>query len=164
MKKVNNTNKKAPSCDWKSSLKNTAEKNKDRIFRHKGNFKWSGVKRERYKQTDSGQGGKNWSEISRDMLIGNHGETTKFHLRYFEIKPNGYSSLEKHKHEHVVICIKGKGNIRMGKKLYILNYLDTAYVAPNTVHQLTNPYNKPFGFFCIVNSKRDKPKAVINNM
>lgn len=159
MKKTKKKEAMLLSCDWKAAESQKSIINKDRIFRYKGNFKWNGIKTERYKQTDSGQETKNWSEILRNVLIGNHGETTKFHLRYFEIKPNGYSSLEKHKHEHVVICIRGKGKIRMGKKFYILNYLDTSYVAPNTVHQLINPYDEPFGFFCIVNAKRDKPKT-----
>lgn len=160
MKKTKEKDAMLLSCDWKTAENKKSTISKDRIFRHKGNFRWRGIKIQRYKQTYSDKAGKDWSEILRSELIGNHGETTRFHLRYFEIKPNGYSSLERHKHEHVVICIRGKGKIRMGKKLYVLNYLDTAYVASNTVHQLTNPYDEPFGFFCIVNSQRDKPKLV----
>ncbi|OGW25141.1 MAG: hypothetical protein A2X55_11690 [Nitrospirae bacterium GWB2_47_37] len=168
MKKIKKTRQhpspsNAPSCDWKApqSLElrvksSESIKNKNRILRHKENFKWSGVKTEKYKKQDGG-----WSAISRNILVGNHGETAKFNLRYFEIEPGGYSSLERHKHEHVVVCIRGKGKIRMGKKSYDLNYLDTAYVAPDTAHQLINPYDEPFGFFCIVNAKRDKPKRVI---
>ncbi|MCL4455800.1 MAG: cupin domain-containing protein [Nitrospirae bacterium] len=149
----------APSCDWKSpkieQKSGRTEAQKSTIYKHKGGFTWSGVKTEKYKQKDG-----NWSAIVRNVLIGNHGETAKFHLRYFEITPGGCSSLERHKHEHVVICVRGKGKIRMGKKFYALNYLDTAYVAPDTVHQLTNPFDEPFGFFCIVNAKRDKPKSL----
>lgn len=146
-----------PSCDWKApdAQHSALNARQNKIYRHKSDFTWSGVKAEKYKQKDG-----NWSAIVRNVLIGNRGETAKFHLRYFEIAPNGYSSLERHKHEHVVICIRGKGKIRMGEKFYTLNYLDTAYVAPNTVHQLTNPFDEPFGFFCIVNAKRDKPKLV----
>ncbi|MEW6739475.1 MAG: cupin domain-containing protein [Nitrospirota bacterium] len=165
MKKANPSNTKkysehAPSCDWRSPQNKGARDDSNKIYRYKGNFRWSGVKTEKYKQKDGAQKDKNWSAISRNVLIGNQGETCKFHLRYFEIEPNGYSSLERHRHEHVVVCIRGKGKIRMGEKTYSLNYLDTAYVAPDTVHQLTNPYDEPFGFFCIVNAKRDKPKRV----
>lgn len=147
----------SPSCDWKSpdTRRTTHNAQCSKIYRHKGNFRWSGVKTEKYKQKDGG-----WLSIARNVLIGNQGETCKFHLRYFEIGPNGYSSLERHRHEHVVVCIRGKGKIRMGKKTYSLNYLDTAYVAPDAVHQLTNPYDEPFGFLCIVNAKRDMPKPV----
>jgi ribulose-bisphosphate carboxylase large chain len=152
----------APSCDWKApqSLELRVQsseliKNKDRIYRYKGNFRWSGVKTERYKQKNEG-----WSDIARNVLIGSHGETAKFHFRYFEIAPNGYSSLERHKHEHVVVCIRGNGKVLTGKKAHAIGYLDTVYIAPNTVHQLSNPYDEPFGFFCIVNARRDRPKEV----
>lgn len=151
---------KSSSCDWTGKSIEKKQENKNRIFRYKGSFRWSGIKTEKYKQKDSGQKDRNWSSIARNVLIGNSGETCKFHLRYFEIEPDGYSSLESHKHEHVVICIRGRGKIAMGNRSYSLNYLDTAYVAPNAVHQLTNPYDEPFGFFCIVNAKRDKPKQL----
>lgn len=152
------TDKKAPalSCDWKSSSSEKAGVNKNRVLRHKGNFSWSGTRTEKYKHYTS----EGWSAIARKVLIGSHSESSKFHLRYFEIAPNGYSSLEKHRHEHVVICIRGKGKVLIGKKSHVLGHLDTVYIAPDTVHQLSNPYDEPFGFFCIVNSKRDKPKPV----
>lgn len=143
------------SCDWASPTKEKQSVNKSTIYRHKGNFRWVGIKTEKYKQKNGG-----WASIIRNVLIGNNSETARFHLRYFEIQPNGYSSLEKHRHEHVVICIRGKGNITIGQKTHTVKYLDTVYIAPNTVHQLRNPYNEPFGFFCIVNAKRDKPKPI----
>ncbi len=168
-KETGRSHEYAHSCDWKSpqNKDRAAEQQSSRatvskIYRHKENFRWSGVKTEKYKQKEGGQKD-GWSAISRLVLTGSHGETSKFHLRYFEIAPKGYSSLERHRHEHVVICIRGKGKVRMGKRSYTLNYLDTAYIAPDTVHQLTNPYNEPFGFFCIVNAKRDKPKIVMRN-
>ncbi len=144
------------TCDWRPAA--TGEKkgvNESRIYRHKGACKWSGIKTERYKQKDGG-----WSDISRSVLIGNRGESAKFHLRYFEITAGGFSSMERHRHEHVVVCIKGKGRVVIGEKSHLIKHLDTVYIAPNTVHQLSNPYDEPFGFFCIVNAKRDKPKLV----
>ncbi|TAN44554.1 MAG: cupin domain-containing protein [Nitrospirae bacterium] len=146
----------APSCDWTAPSKPEAvTENKDRIHRYKGDGKWSGVKTEKYKNQNGG-----WASIVRNVLIGNCGESAKFHLRYFEIAPGGFSSLERHKHEHVVVCIRGKGKIQVGRKQYTLNFLDTAYIAPDTAHQLLNHYDNPFGFFCIVNAKRDRPKPV----
>lgn len=126
-----------------------------RIHRHRAEGRWSGVKTERYKP----QGG-SWSSIVRRVLVGNRGEAAKFHLRYFEIAPGGFSSLELHRHEHVVIGVRGTGKVRMGKKLYSLGVLDTVYIGPDTVHQLSNPSDEPFGFFCIVDARRDKPKLV----
>jgi ribulose-bisphosphate carboxylase large chain len=124
-------------------------------MRHSGTFRWSSVKTENYKDKDG-----TWSAITRHVLVGKKGETAKFHLRYFEIEPNGHSTLERHRHEHVVICVRGKGAITIGRKSHRIGYLDTVYVAPNTVHQLRNPHVEPFGFLCIVNAKRDRPKSV----
>ncbi len=143
------------SCDWKSPADKKHRDNKSKVIRYKEGFGWSSVKTDKYKE--DGQG---WSSVIRKVLIGNCGESAKFSLRYFEISANGYSSLEKHKHEHVVICIRGRGKVLIGKKTQKVGYLDTVYISPDTVHQLLNPYDEPFGFFCIVNAKRDKPKIV----
>jgi ribulose-bisphosphate carboxylase large chain len=129
--------------------------NKSKLYKHTGNFTWQGIKSERYKPK-----GGDWADIVRMVIIGNHQETAKFHLRYFEISPGGYSSLEKHRHEHVVICVRGKGKVLVGKKIHDMRFLDTLYIAPNISHQLRNPFDEPFGFFCMVNAKRDKPKIL----
>lgn len=155
MKKKEKQTTAPASCDWKPPAKKKAPENRDRIFRHRGNCEWSGIKPERYKLKDGG-----WSSIVRNVLIGSHGESTKFELRYFEIAPDGFSSLERHRHEHVVVCIRGKGKVMINRKSHDIGYLDTVYIAPNTAHQLTNPYDEPFGFLCIVNSKRDRPKLL----
>lgn len=131
--------------------------NPDRLYKHRGDHTWKGVKTEKYKPTGNG-----WADIVRRVIIGSHGESAGFHLRYFEISPGGYSSFEKHRHEHVVICIKGKGKALTGKKKHTLQFLDTLYIAPNTPHQLSNPFSEPFGFLCIVNAKRDRPKLLEN--
>lgn len=132
-----------------------AEERKSRLYRHRGDFTWTGIKTEKYKPK-----GGDWADIVRRVLIGNHGEAVRFHLRYFEISPGGYSSFEKHRHEHVVICVRGRGRVLTGKRRHTMNFLDTLYIASEEPHQLSNPYDEPFGFFCIVNAKRDKPKIL----
>lgn len=122
---------------------------KSKIIRFKNN-KWQGISEIPYKTI-----GKNWRLIKRFPLF--KSEHAKFEVRYFEINSGGTSSLEYHNHIHVVICIKGKGRIKLGNKTKILNYLDIAYIAPNEIHQLSNPYKEPFGFVCIVDAERDRP-------
>ncbi len=129
--------------------------NRSKLYKHKRDFTWQGINTEKYKPK-----GGDWADIVRRVIVGNKGETARFHLRYFEISPGGYSSLEKHKHEHAVICVRGKGKVLTGKKINTLNFLDTLYIAPDAPHQLRNPFDEPFGFFCIVNAKRDKPKIL----
>ncbi len=126
-----------------------------RLFKHRGDFTWQEVKIEEYKDETT-----DWSRVIRCVLIGRHNETTKFHVRYFEVSPGGYTSFEKHRHEHVVIGIRGKGIAICGKKKFELDFLDVLYIAPNIPHQLRNPFIEPFGFLCIVNAKRDRPKIL----
>ena len=143
------------TCEINGKKPAAKRSNKTVFYKHKGDFRWSGVKDRLYKDK-----GTEWSNIIRRVLIGGHGETAKFHVRYFEIVPNGNSSLELHRHEHVVICVKGKGVVLTGRKKRTMGFMDTVYISPNTVHQLSNPYQEPFGFFCIVNSRRDRPRVL----
>ena len=147
------------TCDWKTTpnlkSRKPSQENKSALYKHKDKFRWQGIKIERYKSIKG-----DWSDIVRQTLIGNHGEATKFHLRYFEIAPGGCSSFEKHRHEHVVVCVRGKGKALTGKKIHTMAFMDTIYIAPDTPHQLKNPFKGPFGFFCIVNAKRDKPNLL----
>jgi ribulose-bisphosphate carboxylase large chain len=142
------------SCELPSTT-GKKNSNRNRLYSFQGDFTWKGVKVQRYKAQ-----GDDWSEILRQVLIGSHGETTRFHLRYFEIKPKGYSSFETHKHEHVVIGIRGKGKVRLSRRSINIGFLDVLYITPFTPHRLYNPYDEPFGFFCIVNAKRDKPRPL----
>jgi quercetin dioxygenase-like cupin family protein len=133
-------------------------KPKTRISRFQDGYGWECVEREVYK---SGQEvGRDWQGIVRQVLVGKDGETTAFHLRYFEVAPGGYSSLEKHKHAHVVIAVRGHGRAILDATAYDLNPFDTVYVAPWTPHQFQAAGDEPFGFFCIVDSERDRPQSV----
>lgn len=153
------TNKKLPpSCDWEKKPQKGIRKislNKTRFSRYQGNYSWKGIRTEPYKHT-----GDEWVGIVRQTLLGNQGESAKFHLRYFEIAPDGCSSFEKHEHEHVIIGIRGQGICIAGRKKYKIGFLDMLYIKPNEPHQLKNPSVEPFGFFCIVNAKRDRPKRI----
>ncbi len=144
------------SCEYPLSVQKSKKENKTRLYRYRGDFRWRGIKVERYKT----YGERDWSEVIRQVIIGSHGESTRFHLRYFEISPKGYTSFERHKHEHVVVVIRGRGKVRVNNRTIEIGYLDTIYISPDTPHRLYNPYEEPFGFFCIVNARRDRPKPV----
>lgn len=120
-------------------------------------YSWTGIEKEPYRQ---GAAEGCFCGASRQTLIGAGGEGVKFHLRYFEIPPGGGSSLEKHTHEHAVIGARGKGRAVVGEKVYDIEMHDVLYVAPDVPHQLVNPYTEPFGFFCIVDAERDRPRPL----
>ena len=106
-----------------------------------------------------------WSKINRTELIGMRGESTHFHVRYFEIAPGGHSTFEHHVHEHVVIPLSGKGEAQVLGRMWDMKVGDVCYVAPREIHQFRNPAEntESFGFLCIVNSNRDRPVTVDPN-
>jgi quercetin dioxygenase-like cupin family protein len=115
--------------------------------------RWEGVPVADYKQPAA-----HWCGVTRMALIGETGESTAFHVRYFEIAPGGFSSLERHGHEHAVIVLRGRGEVQLGDRVHEVTFGDAVYVAPNEVHQLRNPSaTEPFGFLCIVDAQRDRP-------
>lgn len=122
------------------------------LKKFQGEYHWEGVAEQAYKRE-----GADWAKVIRRVIIGVKGENAPFHLRYFEIQAHGYSSLERHHHEHLVIGIRGKGRVRMGAECHELSFLDILYIPPHVPHQLMNEESEPFGFFCIVRAERDKP-------
>lgn len=118
-------------------------------------FRWAGVPATEYKQAADHHCG-----VTRVSLAGEQGETTAFHTRYFEIAPGGFSSFERHQHEHVVVVLRGRGTVRLGDRTHDVGFGDTVCVAPQEPHQFRNAGPEPFGFLCIVDAVRDRPVAV----
>ncbi len=123
-----------------------------RILRWQPGFRWEGAPVIAYKAA-----GEHWGGVARTPLVGEEGEQTAFHVRYFEIAPGGFSSLEHHRHEHVVIVVRGRGEVRLGGAVQQLGFGDVVYVAPHEVHQFRNPFEEPLGFLCVVDARRDTP-------
>jgi ribulose-bisphosphate carboxylase large chain len=126
--------------------------------RFRRGFRWDGVALEPYKLT--AHSGGEFCGASRQVIVGKRGERVRFHLRYFEIEPRGFTSLERHRHSHVVIGVRGLGRVRVGEGNYRLRPMDTIYIAPDRPHQLRAIGKEPFGFFCIVDARRDRPRPV----
>lgn len=120
-----------------------------------GPHAWEGVPLQDYKAAAAHHCG-----VLRSVLVGDLGEQTRFHVRYFEIAPGGFTTLEHHRHEHVVLVMRGAGRARLGETELDLVFGDLLYIAPHEVHQLTNPTAEPFGFLCMVDAERDSPVKV----
>lgn len=150
--------KNAPptSCDWtagKAGAGRSKRPIRARLYKHRPDYSWTGIRTERYKAPDG-----TWSGVLRRTLVGGRGERTKFHLRYFEVAPGGHTTFERHGHEHVVVGIRGRGECLVGKKTYEVGFMDTLYIPPDAPHRLENPHPEPFGFICVVDAERDKPR------
>jgi quercetin dioxygenase-like cupin family protein len=124
-----------------------------RVLRFRPEFRWEGVPEAEYKQSAD-----HWRGVTRFGLVGGTGESTRFHLRYFEIAPGGFSSYERHRHEHAVVILRGRGEVQLGEVVHAVSFGDTVYVAPNEPHQFRNPSGtEPLGFLCVVDAERDPP-------
>jgi quercetin dioxygenase-like cupin family protein len=136
------------SCEITRS---TGQGTGSRVMRF-ADHRWDGVPAAEYKAPAD-----HWCGITRMVLVGDRGESTGFALRYFEIAPGGFSSLESHAHEHAVVVLRGRGEVQLGDAVHDVGFGDAVYVAPHEVHQLRNRGTEPFGFLCIVDRERDTP-------
>jgi quercetin dioxygenase-like cupin family protein len=124
-----------------------------RVLRFGPGFRWEGVAVADYKDPAD-----HWCGIARMCLVGENGESTGFQLRYFEIAPGGFSSFERHAHEHAVVVLRGHGEVQLGEASQRIGFGDIVYVAPHEPHQFRNPStDEPFGFLCVVDTERDRP-------
>jgi|Deesub1362A_J573_1020465.scaffolds.fasta_scaffold01496_2 ribulose-bisphosphate carboxylase large chain len=130
---------------------------RSRLIRHKGGFRWKGTRELLYKPRAPHHKG-----VRRFPLVaGQEGlQGGCFHLRYFELCPGGYTSLEQHRHVHVIVALRGMGQAVVQGRRLELRPLDVLYIAPGESHRLQNPYQEPFGFLCIVDAQRDRPVLI----
>jgi quercetin dioxygenase-like cupin family protein len=114
-------------------------------------FRWEGIALSAYKP-----GGTHFAGITRQLLF-DGGDGLSCQLRYFELEPGGYSSLERHRHEHAIMVIRGTGRALVGDRILELGTHDLVRVPPMTWHQF-RAGDEPFGFLCLVDCGRDTPE------
>ena len=122
------------------------------LHRKANAYRWEGVNTVPYKQDDRAL----FKSITRQVLFADpqlHAE-----LRYFEIEPGGYSTLERHEHMHAVLILRGHGHCLVGKEVRPVELRDLITVPPLTWHQFRASADEPLGFLCMVNAVRDKPQ------
>src|SRR5215207_11545311 len=74
-------------------------------------FRWDGVEMRPYKEDERAL----YKAITRQVLFSDpemHGE-----LRYFEVAPGGFSTLERHEHMHGVLILRGRGDCLVGSQV-----------------------------------------------
>ena len=117
-----------------------------------GPFRWDGIEVKPYK----GEGA-HFSGITRQLLF-TGGDGLGCELRYFEVAPGGWSSLERHHHAHAVIVIRGRARVLVGDRVIEARTHDLVRVPPLTWHQFQAADEEPFGFLCMVDCERDVPE------
>ncbi|HLJ70877.1 MAG TPA: cupin domain-containing protein [Roseiarcus sp.] len=115
-------------------------------------FHWDGVETRRYKDEPNAP----YREVTRQILFSD--PRLKGELRYFEVAPGGYTTLEKHEHMHAVLVLRGGGACLIGDDVRALKLNDLVTVPPWTWHQFRAGKDEPLGFLCLVNAERDRPQ------
>jgi quercetin dioxygenase-like cupin family protein len=118
-------------------------------------FRWEGVAVKEYKAA-----GAHFKDVTRQTLLGEGPgeEALAFVARYFEVQPGGYSTLERHRHPHAVVILRGTGRVVLGERSYAIAPYDCVYVAPGTLHQFQATGGEPLGILCTVDRVRDRPQ------
>lgn len=115
-------------------------------------FTWDGVDVHPYKE----DGGTHFKSITRQTLF-KGAEALPTEFRYFEIQPAGYSTLERHDHLHVVMVIRGKGEVLVGEEITPIGLHDVVQIPAQTWHQFQAAEDDHLGFLCLVSVERDRP-------
>jgi quercetin dioxygenase-like cupin family protein len=115
-------------------------------------FRWAGVDMRLYKEED----GAPFRAVSRQVLFSD--PRLMGELRYFEVAPGGYSTLERHEHMHAVMILAGEGRALVGRAVHAVKPHDLITIAPWAWHQFRAAPNEKLGFLCLVDAARDRPQ------
>jgi quercetin dioxygenase-like cupin family protein len=120
-------------------------------------FRWQGVSCQPYKENGSAP----FKAIARQVLFAD--PALGCELRYFEMEPGGYSTLERHEHVHAVMIIRGTGRVLLGQTVRTVKPLDLITIPSWCWHQFRAFPDVPLGFLCMVNASRDRPQLPTEN-
>src|SRR6516164_8026718 len=115
-------------------------------------YRWDAVAELPYKEDDRAL----FRAITRQVLFSDTALASE--LRYFEVAPGGFSTLERHEHMHAVLILRGRGHCLVGRDVKALATRDLVTVPPMTWHQFRATCGEPLGFLCMVDAQRDKPQ------
>lgn len=121
------------------------------LLRHLENYDWENIPVLNYKED-----GTHFKSITRRVLSEGLADIP-CQLRYFEIAPDGHSTLEHHQHAHLVIIFRGEGEALLGDKVYPVREKDVVTIPAQTWHQFRATQGTSLGFLCLVNVDRDRP-------
>jgi len=121
------------------------------IRRFHGDYRWDATDLLAYKE----EGSVPFKAITRQTLFRDPNMAGE--LRYFEVAPGGYSTLERHEHMHGVLILRGRGQCLVGDQVQAIETHDLVTVPPWSWHQFRAAPDAPLGFLCMVNVERDKP-------
>jgi mannose-6-phosphate isomerase-like protein (cupin superfamily) len=115
-------------------------------------FKWEDVDVRAYKDDATTP----YRSVTRQVLASS--PDLRGELRYFEVAPGGWTTLERHQHVHAVTILRGSGQALVGHEVLEIGALDLVTVPPFAWHQFRATADEPLGFLCLVDAERDRPQ------
>ena len=115
-------------------------------------YRWQGVDMRAYKDEASAP----FRSVTRQVLAS--APDLKGELRYFEVAPGGWTTLERHQHAHAVTILRGRGRALIGHEIVEIGGLDLVTVPAWAWHQFRATADEPLGFLCMVDAERDRPQ------
>jgi len=115
-------------------------------------FRWEGVDMRAYKDEASAP----FRSVTRQVLAS--APDLRGELRYFEVAPGGWTTLERHAHVHAVTILRGSGRALVGHEVLEIGPLDLVTVPAWAWHQFRATAQAPLGFLCMVDAERDRPQ------
>lgn len=122
------------------------------VIKSSGDLRWTGVDVMPYKED-----GTHFKSISRQTLL-EGGDDLPVEVRVFEIQPGGYSTLERHEHQHVVMVLRGQGRVLVADSVVEVAPHDLVHIPAMTWHQFQATGDSPLGILCLVSCERDRPQ------
>lgn len=123
-----------------------------RLRRETDACRWEHTELLAYKDANSAP----FKAITRQVLFDD--PALQCQLRYFEMAPGGYSTLERHEHAHAVMILRGEGRCLVGDRIQVCKPHDLILIPSMTWHQFRASDAESFGFLCMVNNERDRPQ------
>jgi quercetin dioxygenase-like cupin family protein len=125
---------------------------RSRPFRKFEDYRWEEVAHLPYKEDAATP----FKAVTRQVLF--HEPDMGCELRYFEVSPGGYSTLERHEHAHAVLILRGRGEAMVGEVVRAVDTNDLVSIPSWAWHQFRASRGEALGFLCMVNALRDKPR------
>ena len=117
-----------------------------------GDYRWEGVDVRAYKDEATAP----FRSVTRQVLAS--APDLKGELRYFEVAPGGWTTLERHAHVHAVTILRGSGRALVGEEVFAIAPLDLVTVPAWGWHQFRASAQELLGFLCMVDAERDRPQ------
>jgi mannose-6-phosphate isomerase-like protein (cupin superfamily) len=114
--------------------------------------RWEGTQVLAYKE----EGAAPFRSVTRQVLFSDPAMAAEW--RYFEVAPDGHTTLERHEHVHAVMVHRGSGRCLVGTEIREIGVGDLVFIPAMTWHQFRAGESEPLGFLCLVNAERDRPQ------